>query len=124
MPVQRPHFIRRNMARQENKTGPRTEDHSGRPAATAETPRFPLGRLVITPNAQQRLNPQDVHVCIDRHAAGDWGECGEADRKENEYSLTRNLRLLSVYRDRDGTKFWVITEADRSATTVLLPEDY
>lgn len=111
------------MAQHENKT-PQQAAGSGNTPPAAQGPRFPLGRLLITPNAQQRLNPDDVHNCIDRHAAGDWGECGAADREENDRSLQRQRRILSVYRDRRGTKFWVITEADRSATTVLLPEDY
>lgn len=112
------------MARHENKKPQHATSPGNTPPDSTESPRFPLGRLLITPGARQRLNPDDVHACIERHAAGDWGECSPVDREENEYSLTRHLRLLSVYRDRDGTKFWVITEADRSATTVLLPEDY
>ncbi len=112
------------MAQHENKRPARTSADNGRSPDLAGSPRFPLGRLLITPNAQQRLNPDDVHSCIDRHAAGDWGECGPADRDENDHSLEQQGRILSVYRDRRGTKFWIITEADRSATTVLLPEDY
>jgi hypothetical protein len=85
---------------------------------------FPLGQTFITPNAMNILNPEDVHTAIGRHAAGDWGELDKEDWAENEHSLNRHLRLLSVYRDRNGRKFWIITEADRSATTVLMPEDY
>jgi len=86
--------------------------------------KFELGQTVITPNALGTLHPGDVLTALGRHATGDWGEVCEEDRQENEFSLTRYLRLLSVYHDRGGTKFWIITEADRSATTVLLPEDY
>jgi hypothetical protein len=86
--------------------------------------KFPLGQTVITPNARDRLHPEDVPLALGRHATGDWGDVDEADRRENELSLTRGFRLLSVYHDRNGMKFWIITEADRSATTVLLPEDY
>jgi hypothetical protein len=89
-----------------------------------EMKKVALGRVVITSNALETLNPEDVHRSIGRHAAGDWGECGEDDWKENERSLQSGLRLFSVYRDANGVKFWIITEADRSATTVLLPEDY
>lgn len=55
---------------------------------------------------------------------GDWGDLCEEDRQANEDALNRDLRLLSSYSDRNGTKFWIITEADRSLTTILLPEDY
>jgi len=88
------------------------------------TDKFPMGRTVITPNAMENLNDEDIQASLRRHAAGDWGNCGPQDWQENEFSLPRRLRLFSVYEDRHGTKFWVITEADRSATTILLPEDY
>ena len=58
------------------------------------------------------------------HITGDWGELDDHDRAENERSLKTGCRLLSAYRLQDGTKIWVITEADRSATTLLLPEEY
>jgi len=86
--------------------------------------KFPLGQVVITSNAKDRLHPEDHVIALARHAAGDWGEVDEGDRRENELSLTQELRLFSVYRDRTDTKFWIITEADRSATTIFLPEDY
>lgn len=88
-------------------------------------PKFPLGQLVATPNALSTLDARDVAAAVRRHAAGDWGdELDEHDRRENELSLVRGYRLLSAYRDRNGTRFWIISEANRSATTVLLPEDY
>lgn len=86
--------------------------------------KFNLGSMVITPAALDILHPEDVHAAVGRHAAGDWGEVCQEDRAENELSLEQGFRLLSVYRDRNGRKFWIITEADRSATTILLPEDY
>ena len=61
---------------------------------------------------------------IHRHSIGDWGELDDEDKAENELSLKEGFRILSSYTDRNGTKFWIITEADRSSTTVLLPEDY
>lgn len=85
---------------------------------------FPLGQTVITANAQRTVHPEDVQECLKRHASGDWGDCCPEDSKENERSINDGDRLFSVYHDRNGTKFWVITEADRSATTILLPEDY
>jgi hypothetical protein len=86
---------------------------------------IPLGQTVITANAQNRLHPEDVLLCLSRHARGDWGEelCAQ-DRAENERSLRDTGRLFSRYRDRNRVKFYIITEHDRSITTVLLPEDY
>jgi len=92
---------------------------------TETNPRsFALGQTVITPNAMEQLNPEDVLSCLGRHACCDWGECGQEDADENDLSLREGFRLLSVYHDRNKIKFWIITEADRSATTILLPEDY
>jgi hypothetical protein len=89
-----------------------------------ENAQFALGQTVITRAALDTLHPEDVKLCLSRHAAGDWGDVDESDRRENEISLAQGLRLFSVYRDRTGVKLWIITEADHSATTVLLPEDY
>jgi hypothetical protein len=85
---------------------------------------FPLGQCVITANAADTLHPQDVPVALARHARGDWGELCAEDRSENERALVDGLRLFSRYQDRRGALFYVITEHDRSVTTVLLPEDY
>jgi hypothetical protein len=87
------------------------------------TLKFPLGQVVITPNAQGTLDPADVQQGLSRHARGDWGEVCPDDREQNELSLNEGYRLLSVYRSGDK-RFWIITEADRSVTTVLMPEDY
>ena len=86
--------------------------------------KFPLGRVVITRNALNTLNTQDVHRAISRHVRGEWGEVCREDQQANEQALKVGARLLSVYTDSNGVKFWIITEADRSATTILLPEDY
>jgi hypothetical protein len=80
--------------------------------------------MVATPNALAQLTQDDILRGLQRHQAGDWGDMDEHDRQENELSLKSGFRLLSVYRAANGVKFWIITEADRSATTVLLPEDY
>jgi hypothetical protein len=85
---------------------------------------FQLGQVVTTPNALRTLTPEDMRSGLSRHVTGDWGEIGEADRQENELALNAGFRLVSVYRAAQGGKFWIITEADRSTTTVLLPEDY
>ena len=87
---------------------------------------FPLGQIVATPGAIDALaranqQPQDF---LARHVAGDWGEVGREDQDENEYSLQHGFRLLSSYRTAVGEKLWLITEADRSATTLLLPDEY
>jgi hypothetical protein len=84
----------------------------------------PLGQVVATTHALADLSFANIHAALARHRAGDWGEVCPEDRAANEEALVSGGRLLSVYRAENGTKFWIITEADRSATTVLLPEDY
>jgi hypothetical protein len=88
--------------------------------------RFPLGQIVATPGAlaaleQAQQSPQEF---LSRHQAGDWGELSEEDQQENEFSIQHGFRILSAYRTKQGRKLWIITEADRSATTILLPEEY
>lgn len=85
---------------------------------------FNLGRTLITPGARDSLEPEDVLLALRRHAKGDWGDCCPEDQEANNAALLDEARVLSVYHDRFGTKFWVITEADRSATTVILPSEY
>lgn len=85
---------------------------------------FSLGQTVITRNASETLDPVDVNVALLRHAARDWGRLGAEDWEQNDQALRTGCRLLSAYRDSNGVDFWIITESDRSATTVLLPEDY
>ena len=94
-----------------------------RDAFVANQAKFPLGQTVITPTALEQLTDADVLRALTRHVAGDWGDVVPEDREANEQALTASARLLSVYRSTSGVKFWVITEWDRSATTVLLPED-
>lgn len=84
----------------------------------------PLGQTVATPAALDVLTRPDLVAAHRRHAAGDWGDVDDDDRAANDDALRTDGRLLSVYRSANGTTFWVITEADRSVTTVLLPEDY
>ena len=86
--------------------------------------KFRLGHIVATPNALSQLTPEDITRAIGRHQSGDWGDVCDEDRQENDLSLQKGFRLLSVYQSGQGVKFWLITEADRSATTVLMPEDY
>ena len=87
---------------------------------------FPLGRIVATPGALAALaaaeqTPQEF---LARHRRGDWGDLSEEDRHENELSLRAGFRLLSAYHTKLGVQLWIITEADRSATTLLVPSDY
>jgi hypothetical protein len=88
--------------------------------------RFRLGQVVATPGALMALEEagQSPQEFLDRHISGDWGEVGSEDWEENELSLKKNFRLLSAYTLSTGTKIWIITEADRSATTLLLPDEY
>jgi hypothetical protein len=88
--------------------------------------KFPLGQIVATSGALAALEASgdDAFEYLVRHIQGDWGEVDEHDRRENDLSLIHGLRLLSVYRLRSRTKIWIITEADRSTTTILLPDEY
>lgn len=88
--------------------------------------KFTLGQVVATPGALDALETavQSAMGFIQRHASGDWGEVDEHDRKENELSLREGFRLMSVYTLNTGVKIWIITEADRSSTTILLPDEY
>ena len=85
---------------------------------------LPFGATVITPAAQEALRPADIVMALRRHATGDWGVLSPPDVRENERGLARGGRLFSAYDSAGGVRFWVITECDRSVTTVLLPMDY
>ena len=88
--------------------------------------RFPLGRTVATPGALRVLTEagDSPTSFLRRHVVGDWGELDADDRRENERSVSARCRLLSAYATSTGIRIWVITEADRSSTCILLPEDY
>ena len=88
------------------------------------TAKFQLGQIVATPNALDHLTQDDIRSGIIRHQSGDWGDLDADDRKENDLALERGTRLLSAYQAGNGVKFWIITEGDKSSTTVLMPEDY
>ena len=92
----------------------------------AATARFALGRTFITPGAQEALEiaGQTAIEFLRRHMSGDWGELSDEDARENEHSLEQGFRLLSRYETAKGERLWIITEADRSATTILLPIEY
>jgi hypothetical protein len=86
--------------------------------------KFPLGQTVITPGALEKLSSTAIRESLDRHSAGDWGDVPPEDCRANDRALLEGARLLSAYRNGNGVKFWIITEADRSATTILLPSEY
>ena len=85
--------------------------------------KFPLGQMVITANAAARLDMVAVYDGLRRHASGDWGDICPEDRALNDEALKHGDRLLSVYGTGEH-RFWIITEWDRSVSTVLMPEDY
>lgn len=91
-----------------------------------KTLEFPLGQMVMTPGAEEALKEaeQTPMEFLFRHAARDWGELCAEDWAENELSLREGFRLMSVYKTKLGERIWIITEADRSVTTILLPEEY
>ena len=96
------------------------------PSLDEKLPRFPLGQVVATPGALSALVSLRISpwTLLYRHMRGDWGQLGYHDWQENEQALTEETRLLSAYTLPDGTRIWIITEADRSATTLLLPQEY
>jgi hypothetical protein len=90
----------------------------------APVAKFRLGKIVATPHALEVIATDDILACIARHQAGNWGEVGPEDRAANDHALVNGSRIFSVYRSAKDLTFWIITEADRSSTCVLLPEDY
>jgi hypothetical protein len=89
-------------------------------------PQFSLGRLLATPGALAALDDANVSplALLSRHACGDWGDACAEDRLANDSALVNGSRVMSVYRLPAGKTVWIITEADRSATTLLLPSEY
>jgi hypothetical protein len=85
---------------------------------------FPLGQLSMTPGVAQRVPPSEMLQALRSHARGEWGELVPDDLEANDRALKEGARIFSAYSTKAGIKFWIITEADRSVTTVLLPEEY
>lgn len=100
------------------------EDTNKRTEKRPSDPKFSLGQTVVTRTALAVLSALDIAGALYRHQRGDWGEVGKEDAQANERALKQGERLLSVYRTAEGTRFWIITEWNRSSTTILLPEDY
>src|SRR5687767_11331147 len=99
----------------------------------SETPRillsveskFPIGQFSITPGAKDELSHHDIETALNSHASGDWGDLEKHDENANDRALEQGGRLVSVYESENGIgRFYVITEADRSCTTILLPSEY
>ena len=88
--------------------------------------KFPMGQIVATPAALQAIQDaqQTPFEILSRHQQGDFGEIGKEDWDANEEALKEGKRLLSAYRTRQNVRIWVITEWDRSVTTILLPDEY
>lgn len=95
-------------------------------APNGNQPPFPIGRPVITPAAQAALDATGISCVrlLARHANGDWGELPIEDLAANNLAMLAGMRVLSSYALPTGEKIWVITEADRSVTTILVPDDY
>ena len=87
-------------------------------------PKLRIGRLLVTRGAMMALSTDDTLQALARHMRGDWGNVDEHDWKTNDEAVKFGGRVLSAYLTQDGVKFWIITERDRSATTILLPEEY
>lgn len=90
-----------------------------------KAPLFSLGVIVATPAVLAHLNKQGINAqpYLARHVGGDWGDVPPEDAKENQFSVEQGFRILSSY-NIAGERVWVITEADRSATTLLFPSEY
>lgn len=86
--------------------------------------KFPFGSVLMTPGAAEKVDLISKIDALKRHGQGDWGDLSQADKDANDRYLKNDERLLSVYKTKDGTVFWIITEWDRSVTTILLPEEY
>jgi hypothetical protein len=107
-----------------NKTAPKNRGQLDKNMILTSEMKFNTGQLVITPAALETLTTDDILTALGRHIQADWGDVTPANRDENNFSLREGFRILSVYHSANGEKFWIITEADRTATTLLLPSDY
>ncbi len=85
---------------------------------------FHLGNVRITRGASERIAQVDAIIALEKHKSGDWGELCKADKRMNNDAVKYGGRIVSSYKSFSGVEFWVITEADRNVTTILLPEEY
>jgi hypothetical protein len=86
--------------------------------------RFSLGQLLATPGVLDAADGEDLRPYLARHVRGDWGVVDDGDRRANDRALIDGTRLLSAYLLANSVKIWIITEADRRVTTILLPDEY
>ncbi len=86
--------------------------------------KFELGRMVITPAALEAVSMYDYIPAMELHRCGMWGDLCKEDKAQNDLAVEAGMRILSAFHTDDNVKFWIITEWDRSVTTVLLPDDY
>ena len=102
------------------------DDERGAKSVLPRQPLFSPGQVVATPGALDALSASAERAMpfVLRHVCGDWGELSRDDWLANDAAVQRGSRILSAYRTARGRRFWIITEADRSVTTLLLPEDY
>lgn len=108
-------------------TTPKGKNQEPEPPNSLTPPKrvsFELGQIVITPGARAILSNQEIASSLARHCKGDWGMVSKDDSKENDLSVKEGFRILSSYQSQSGEKFWIITEADRSSTCLLLPSEY
>lgn len=95
-----------------------------------KTPKFELGRLTLTIGVDTKMKKDSsfkdfVHVSLDRYGQCDWGDTCDEDKRTDDAALKTNERILAVYKhEKSGTKIWIITEWDRSVTTILFPDEY
>jgi hypothetical protein len=86
--------------------------------------RIHLGRVVATPGVLHLVSNDEVTLALARHASGDWGLVDTGDARANDEAVEHGGRILSAYETTAGVRYWILTEADRSMTTVLLPSEY
>lgn len=106
-------------------TKPNTESTVSCEKGTS-SPQFSLGKIYLTNGATEALEASNQNGAefLKRHHQGDWGDLCESDKEENDLSVKEGFRILSAYRMKTDERLWIITEADRSSTTLLLPEEY
>ena len=91
---------------------------------STQTKQFPTGRLVGTPGALDTVGIEEMVSAFNRHSKGDWGDVCPEDWRSNDRAIQNGGRIFSAYHSKEGQKFWIITEADRTATTIHLPDEY
>lgn len=111
----------------DHSSSPATICNDAQPAAGPhrKAPLFPLGRILATPGVLEHFDRHEINAqpYLERHQCGDWGDVPTDDKRENDFSVQNGFRVLSAY-SAGGERFWIITEADRSATTLLFPHEY